>query len=73
MSKSDIPEAILAKHPELARVEEALNSYREGTPIAARCAICDQPLTLTEIDATGELWITCATGCTSFRARRQPK
>ncbi len=71
MAREEIPKAILKKHPELAQIEEALVAYQKGRQITARCPGCGKALAITEIPATGELWVTCSSGCTTFRVRRQ--
>jgi hypothetical protein len=69
----EIPPAILSKHPELASVSEALNQYRQGRPVTASCPKCRQPLSVVEVEETGELWVSCPNGCTSLRAQRARK
>jgi hypothetical protein len=67
----ELPEAIRAKHPELAIIEEALRAHAEGRPVSAACPRCGGPLTVTDVAATGELVITCPNGHTIFRAHRK--
>jgi hypothetical protein len=64
-----IPPALLAKHPELAAVEEALGQLRDGEPITAACVVCKCTLAATEMPMIGTLVVRCASGCTSFRLR----
>jgi hypothetical protein len=69
---SDLPpEPLLAKYPELAEVGAALDDFRAGRRITARCSVCGAGLTVTEVPATGELWVTCPNGHVRFRARRE--
>jgi hypothetical protein len=71
MADDELPPEILAKHPELVAIGEALAAYHEGRPSTAVCPVCGLPLTVTEVPGTDELWVTCPTGCTRFRARRK--
>ncbi len=71
MALEGIPAAILSKHPELAQVTEALNAYYQGRAVTARCGECGEPLTVTEVEETGEIWVTCGKK-TLYRARRAP-
>ena len=73
MPGDTLPPRILARHPELATIGEALDALREGRPITTRCATCGQILEVTEVEGTGTLWIRCRTGCTSFRAHRDKR
>jgi hypothetical protein len=66
----NIPQALLARHPELVQVNEVLTAYYEGIQVSIHCVICDAPLTITHMEATDGLWVRCATGCTTFRVRR---
>jgi hypothetical protein len=61
-----IPDAILAKHPELIRIGEALQSYMRGEPVVAHCLLCEEPLTVTYIEATATTWVTCPNNCTFY-------
>ena len=67
----EIPPALLAKHPELVAVGEALEQFRDGKAVTARCLKCDKPLVAEEVEATGALVIRCPAGHTFFRARRR--
>lgn len=66
----EIPPALLAKHPELVAVGEALEQLRDGKPVTARCLKCDKPLSAENVEATGVLVIRCPDGHTFFRAPR---
>jgi hypothetical protein len=68
--QDEIPPAILAKHPELVAVGEALEQIRQGKPVTARCVKCGKQLIAEEVDETGALVIRCPDGHTFFRARR---
>jgi hypothetical protein len=63
-----IPKGILAKHPELIRIAEALQSYTRGEQVLTRCLICEQLLTVTYIEAVSSTWVTCPNKCTFFHA-----
>lgn len=65
----EIPPAILAKHPELAAVGEALEQWRGGEPVTARCLECNQVLRVEDVEATHTLVVSCPAGHTSFRAK----
>lgn len=73
MSSDEIPPALLAKHPELVAVEEALEQMRDGKPVTAVCVTCKRVLEATELSEIGTLVILCAGGCTSFRLRWTPR
>ncbi len=70
MMKDELPPSILARHPELVQVGEALRAYREGRTVETRCGLCGKPLEVIDVVATNELWVTCPTGDTNFRVRR---
>ncbi len=70
MSSEKISEALLARHPELVQVNEVLTAYDEGSQASFHCSICGQPLTITHMEATNGLWVTCSEGCTTFRVQR---
>lgn len=73
MAVQTIPDAILAKRPEMAQVFDALLSYSEGRPVTAHCPKCDQALVVTEVPETGSRWVTCDAGCTSYREKYKPQ
>jgi hypothetical protein len=73
MSADGIPPALLRQHPELAQIEEALADYHAGRPVTTRCPFCGELLEVTEIEATGSLWVRCPTGDTSMHIQRKPK
>lgn len=62
-----LPISILAKHPALETISIALEQYRGGSPITAKCIVCGANLKVTDIPEIGKLWVTCDTGCTDFR------
>lgn len=66
----ELPPALLAKHPELAAVGEALAQIRDGKAVTARCVKCGKQLLVEDVAATGTLVIRCPDGHTFFRARR---
>ena len=72
MNEQEIPQSLLIKYPKLARVVEALTEYYQGVPISVRCITCNQLLEVTEVEATGSLWVTCPNGCTKYHEQREP-
>ena len=72
MGLEDIPKTLLAKHPELAQIDEAITAHLAGKPIEARCPTCDRLLVVTEVPETGELWVTCGNGCTAYHEHYKP-
>lgn len=66
-----IPLAILKRHPELAAVSAALAEWRAGRPITARCPSCDSLIMITDVEATGDLVVSCEKGHILFRASRE--
>ncbi|MCS6839522.1 MAG: hypothetical protein NZ701_01950 [Roseiflexus sp.] len=66
-----IPPAILKRHPELAAVSATLAAWRAGQPITARCPRCDSLLMITDVEATGDLVVSCEKGHILFRASRK--
>ena len=71
MAEDQIPQSILANHPELVRVGEALQQHASGKAVTAHCLICDKPLRVATIRQTGAIIVECDTGCTFFRALRR--
>ncbi len=71
MALEGIPTAILSKHPELVQVMEALDAYDQGHPVTTRCGECGEPLTVTEVKETGEVWVMCGTKAL-YREHRTP-
>jgi hypothetical protein len=67
---SEIPAALLRKHPELIAVGKALEQLGRGESITATCTVCGVTLVAVEVAETGALIICCPHGHTSFRARR---
>lgn len=67
---SEIPPALLAAHPELVAVGEALRQLGEGHPVTATCVKCGKTLVAESVDATGALVIRCPDSHTFFRAKR---
>jgi hypothetical protein len=53
MTDDEIPRFILAQHPEMAEVGEALRQVRGGRPVTARCRVCGGQIHVTEVAATG--------------------
>ena len=69
--KTKVPTRLLAKYPELAAITQALEEYRNGLEITAKCYICQGVLRVEEIDEIGTTWVTCDEGCTSYRENYQ--
>lgn len=66
----EIPAAVLASHPELVAVREALEQLRDGKTVTARCVECDKLLVAEDVEATGVLVVRCPDGHTHVRVRR---
>jgi hypothetical protein len=62
-----VPKIILEKYPHMAEVGLALEQYRDGVPITARCGKCGGLYTIEHVSATGATIVTCPGGCTQFR------
>lgn len=65
--KTKIPTGILAKHPELAMISQALEEYRNGLEITAKCNVCQSTLRVEELAEIGTTWVICDKGCTNYR------
>jgi hypothetical protein len=65
----EIPPGLLAKHPELVSVGQALEQLRLGQPVSATCIKCGQKLLAESVEAVGVLVIRCPAGHTYFRAK----
>jgi hypothetical protein len=63
-----IPASLLAKHPELARIDKAIDSFLRGEAVTARCLICNELLTVTYIEAIASTWVTCPNNCTFYHS-----
>jgi hypothetical protein len=66
----EIPADLLAKHPALAAVAQALRQNHAGDQVTARCVKCGATLELVDVPETGVLVVLCPNGDTYFRARR---
>ena len=64
-----IPEQVLAKHPEIEQVFDALMAYNEGGEVKARCPKCNDRLVVTDLPEAGSRWVTCDSGCTSYHEK----
>jgi hypothetical protein len=71
MSNPEIPPGILAKHPELEAVGEALAQRRRGEVVSARCCYCGELLSVVDVVEAGATVVSCPNGDTMFRARRK--
>lgn len=65
----ETPPDILAKHPELVAVHEALAQWRRRAPVTARCLRCEQVLRVEDVVVTHTIVVTCPCGRTVFRAK----
>jgi hypothetical protein len=72
MAVQTIPEQVLAKHPEMEPVFDALLAYSEGGEVKARCAKCNHLLVVTDLPEAGSRWVTCDSGCTSYHEKYEP-
>jgi hypothetical protein len=67
-----LPEAVLARHPELVQIHQALTEYFAGQPITARCPTCGQVLQVKDFPAIGSRWVLCGNGCTNHHTKYEP-
>jgi hypothetical protein len=72
MAVQTIPEQVLAKHPEMEQVFDALMAYSEGGEVKARCPKCNHLLVVTDLPEAGSRWVTCDSGCTSYHEKYKP-
>jgi acetyl-CoA carboxylase beta subunit len=72
MEIETIPASILAKHPEMLQISEALASYRESQLVTTKCPKCEQVLKVTDVQEVGSLWVQCPNGHINFHARYTP-
>lgn len=68
----EIPASVLAKHPEMVQISQALAAFREGREVVVQCPTCGGFLHVTDKPEIGSLWITCETGCISYHLRYSP-
>jgi hypothetical protein len=73
MPPPTIPDSVLARHPELLQIAEALEAHRAGRAVNARCPTCGRVLAVTEYPEIGSRWVTCDTGCTKYHERYKPE
>jgi len=73
MAVQTIPDRVLAAHPEMASVFEALIEYSEGREIKTRCPRCNHRLVVTDLPEVGSRWVTCDSGCTSYTKNTNPR
>lgn len=71
MELEDLPKTLLAKHPELAQIDDAIRAHLAGKTIEDHCPLCDRLLVVTEVPETGALWVTCGSGCTAYHEHYQ--
>lgn len=69
--KTKVPTRFLNKYPELAAITQALEEYRNGSEITAKCSVCQSVLRVEEIDEIRTTWVVCDEGCTSYRENYQ--
>jgi hypothetical protein len=63
----EIPEAVLARKPELRPVVAALAQHAAGEPVTAPCHGCGLALLVEPVVATGAIVVRCANGDTFYR------
>jgi ssDNA-binding Zn-finger/Zn-ribbon topoisomerase 1 len=56
----------LAKYPELESITRALEQYRSGSLITAKCMKCNGTLVVKDIPTIGTTWVVCDKGCTNY-------
>ncbi len=71
--RTEIPKAILKKHPEMVRVAAALAAYQAGKDVTTRCLVCNDVLLVEELPEVGVLVVFCPQGCTHYRTRWTPQ
>ena len=69
----DVPEALLAKHPELPAIHAALAEHHRGVPITSRCPSCAAVLVVTEVAAAGVIVVACSGGHVRYRQKSAPR
>jgi hypothetical protein len=62
MGIEGIPASILAKHPEMTQISEALDSYHKNHSITAKCSKCKQVLSVIDLPEIGSQWVKCPNG-----------
>lgn len=67
-----IPDQVLANHPEMEQVFDALMAYSEGGEVKPRCPKCNHRLVVTDLPEAGSRWVTCDSGCTSYHEKYKP-
>ena len=72
MAVQTTPESVLARHPEMQQVFEALVAYGEGSEVISRCPKCNHLLAVTDLPEAGSRWVTCDSGCTSYHEKYKP-
>jgi hypothetical protein len=68
----EIPKSILAQHPELAAVGDAIARWRGGQQVTATCMRCGSTLVVEQVEEVGVLVVRCPNGDTFFRSRGTP-
>jgi hypothetical protein len=61
---------VLAAHPTLKQITEALLAHAEGLPVTARCLTCDTVLKVVDLTEVESLYVTCTDGCSNYREHR---
>lgn len=54
-------------------VVQAVEEYRAGGPITARCPVCDDVLQVTVNEEIGSTWVVCPKGCTNAHLKWHPQ
>lgn len=73
MPTPPIPESLLAEHPEMQRIAEALEAFYAGRAVTSTCPTCGHVLTVTDFPKLGSCWVTCDTGCTRYHQKYEPE
>jgi hypothetical protein len=73
MPAPTIPDSVLAEHPELRQIAEALAAHRGGRPVTSTCPTCGHVLVVTDYPEIGSRWVTCDTGCTKYHEKYEPE
>lgn len=61
---------VLANHPPLSQIVEALSAHGEGRESLAQCPTCQTSLVITDLPEAEWLSVTCGEGCCNYREHR---
>ena len=69
-----MPDWLVEKHPEVEQIYQALDAYRNGREVTARCPRCGNLLVVFDKQHLGSLWIACGTPeCTLMHMKYIPQ